>query len=394
MYKILMLSIGTPSKNGERNEVIQRHLDYATSFGGEIHILYFDPKTVLQDFQFENTLFIYNCGAKSILSYPLFTMLKIYGVFKKHRFDVIYTQDPFGTALIGRLVRFFYHLPLIVGNHSSFVNNESWIKEKPLLFSLFNILGKLNIKSANFLKTVSKDEQYIYENQLKVNSSKILVQNTPLKIDQFSTIVNRVATDNLRDSLGFSIDDVILIFVGRPVKVKRIPYLLKIFEKIVSKNCSIKLLIIGNYDQLQEKDEVSSLMEKDNIGSNVVWLKEGIKNELLPLYYQMADIYVHTASYEGLCKTIIEASASGLPVVTTEFSGLSQTLIPDVSGFIVQKDDPDAFVESVLKLADDKELRMKMGDKGRSFIIENFDYEKGINNITQFWHKAIIEYKK
>jgi glycosyltransferase involved in cell wall biosynthesis len=107
----------------------------------------------------------------------------------------------------------------------------------------------------------------------------------------------------------------------------------------------------------------------------------------------MADIYVHTALYEGLCKTIVEASASGLPVVTTEFSGLSQTLVSNVSGFIVHKDDSDAFVEKVLKLADDKGLRKEMGDKGRSFILENFDYDKGVKNITQFWYKSMIKYK-
>ena len=43
-----MLSIGTPSKNGEQNKVIHRHLDYATSFGGEIHILYYDPNSIRQ----------------------------------------------------------------------------------------------------------------------------------------------------------------------------------------------------------------------------------------------------------------------------------------------------------------------------------------------------------
>ncbi len=389
-----MLSIGTPSKNGEQNEVILRHLDYAKSFGGEIHILYYDPDTVHQEYHFENRLFTYNCGAKSILSYPLNTMFKIYGLFNKHKFDVVYTQDPFGTAMVARLARFLYKIPIIVGSHASFLNNPDWIQEKPFLFSWFNFLAKINLKSADALKSVSLDEAQNYNMTLKIAGDKILVQNTPLKINKFAAKIEIEKCQILRNKLGITPSNILLIWVGRPVKQKRIPYLLKIFEKIASKNSSIKLLIIGNYAQLQEKDEVSSLMEKDNIGSNVVWLKEGIKNELLPLYYQMADIYVHTASYEGLCKTIIEASASGLPVVTTEFSGLSQTLIPDVSGFIVQKDDPDAFVESVLKLADDKELRMKMGDKGRSFIIENFDYEKGINNITQFWHKAIIEYKK
>jgi len=321
-------------------------------------------------------------------------MFKIYGLFRSHRFDVVYTQDPFGTALVARLARFLYKIPIIVESHASFLNNPDWIQEKPFLFSWFNFLAKINLKSADALKSVSLDESQNYNKTLKIACDKILVQNTPLKIIKFATKMEIEKCQILRNKVGITPSNILLIWVGRPVKQKRIPYLLRIFEKIVSKNRSIKLLIIGNYAQLQEKDEVSSLMEKDNINSNVVWLKEGIKNELLPLYYQMADIYVHTASYEGLCKTIIEASASGLPVVTTEFSGLSQTLIPDVSGFIVQKDDPDAFIEKVLKLADDKRLRKEMGDKGRSFILENFDYEKGINNITQFWHKAIIEYKK
>lgn len=388
-----MLSIGTPSKNGEQNEVIHRHLDYAASFGGEIHIIYYDPVTTPQEYQFENRLFTYNCGAKSIISYPFYTMLKIYGLFKKHRFDLIYTQDPFGTAFVARLARFLYKIPIIVGSHASFLNNPDWIQEKPKLFSLFNFLAKINLKSADALKSVSLEEAQNYNKILKIASEKILVQNTPLKINKFATRIEIEKCQKIRSNLGITPSNILLIWVGRPVKQKRIPYLLKIFKKIVSKNSNIRLLIIGNYAQVQEKDEISYLMEKDDNASNIIWLKEGIENELLPLYYQMADIYVHTALYEGLCKTIVEASASGLPVVTTEFSGLSQTLVSNVSGFIVHKDDSDAFVEKVLKLADDKGLRKEMGDKGRSFILENFDYDKGVKNITQFWYKSMIKYK-
>jgi glycosyltransferase involved in cell wall biosynthesis len=392
MYKILMLSIGAPSKYGEQNEVINRHLDYATSFGGEIHILYYDPNTIHKEYQFENRLFTYNCGAKSIFSYPIYTLFKIYGLIKKHRFDVVYTQDPFGTASVARVARFLYNIPIIVGSHASFLNNPNWIQEKPILFSLFNFMAKINLKSADALKSVSVEEAQNYIRNLKIASEKILVQNTPVKINKFATKLEMNKCQTLRNNLGISSSNILLIWVGRPVKQKRIPYLLKVFEKIVSKNDNIKLLLIGKYEQVQEKEEVALLIEKESISGKVIWLKDGIKNESLPLYYQMADIYVHTASYEGLCKSIVEASASGLPVVTTEFSGLSQTIIPNGSGFIVQKDDSQSFVEKVLKLADDKELRMEMGVNGRSFVLENFDYEKGVKNITQFWHKSIIKY--
>ena len=75
----------------------------------------------------------------------------------------------------------------------------------------------------------------------------------------------------------------------------------------------------------------------------------------------------------GLPKTLIEASACGRPVVTTDVPGCRDAIIPDVTGLLVQAKDITGLVEAIENLLNNKQRRLSFGNAGRKLAEEHFD---------------------
>ena len=85
-----------------------------------------------------------------------------------------------------------------------------------------------------------------------------------------------------------------------------------------------------------------------------------------------ADLFLHAAVTEGFSNAVIEAQASGLPVVTTDAGGLPENVEDAVTGFVVPRRNPWAAAEKVALLACDPALRERMGRAGRRRARQQF----------------------
>ena len=105
----------------------------------------------------------------------------------------------------------------------------------------------------------------------------------------------------------------------------------------------------------------------------------------------MAQVYKKTAivclpSYrEGMPKVLLEASASGLPVITTDVIGCREAITPGISGLLVASHDSKELAAAIIKLIENSELRKKMGEEGLMLAKEKFSIEKVIASIHQIY---------
>jgi glycosyltransferase involved in cell wall biosynthesis len=100
------------------------------------------------------------------------------------------------------------------------------------------------------------------------------------------------------------------------------------------------------------------------------------RSELVDLYYN-ADIFAFASIWnEGFGIPPVEAMAAGVPVVVTRSGAIPEVVRDQQTGFLVSKNDPRALAESILKLVHDDELREKMGRAARSWVHENFTWDK------------------
>jgi glycosyltransferase involved in cell wall biosynthesis len=104
-------------------------------------------------------------------------------------------------------------------------------------------------------------------------------------------------------------------------------------------------------------------------GSNVEVL-----GSLADLTEQMewADVLLLTSLTEGLPGVILEASASGIPVVASDVGGVGEVVVDGVTGFLVPSGDVDGFVEALSRLIDDDDMRSRMGAAARARVGDHF----------------------
>ena len=77
---------------------------------------------------------------------------------------------------------------------------------------------------------INNKEKDLYQSTLKIPAQKISVINTPVNLEKFTAMYAQEKVQNEKEKLGWSKNEKVIIWVGRPVKVKRLPLLLKVFK--------------------------------------------------------------------------------------------------------------------------------------------------------------------
>jgi len=131
------------------------------------------------------------------------------------------------------------------------------------------------------------------------------------------------------------------------------------------------------------RDRVLSM----KIGDKVAFLGE-VTQEMLPAYYQAADVLVLPSSHrsEAFGLVLVEAMASGLPVVSTELgTGTSFVNVHGKTGLVVPPGDPVSLKAALSVLLEDGELRRQMGSRGRVRALTEFSATKMVHSVCRFY---------
>jgi glycosyltransferase involved in cell wall biosynthesis len=101
----------------------------------------------------------------------------------------------------------------------------------------------------------------------------------------------------------------------------------------------------------------------------------GFRNDL-PRVLPCLDLLVHPATMEGLGIALLQASASGIPVVASATGGIPEAVVHQETGLLVPPGDPQALAEAVSLLLNRPELAREMGARGRQRVVEEFSVDR------------------
>jgi len=107
--------------------------------------------------------------------------------------------------------------------------------------------------------------------------------------------------------------------------------------------------------------------------------------------YRRAGIFVLPSHMEGLPIALLEAMASGLPVVACAVGGIPDVVKDGINGFLVLPDDPEALAERIMLLVKNPELSHRMGEKGRQLVLENHHAERIGARLVELYREAAGE---
>lgn len=187
----------------------------------------------------------------------------------------------------------------------------------------------------------------------------------PRIIDRSRLSFKNIGKNNNRRS------KIIVLFAGRLLRSKGVEDFVKAAELLRGKwNGKVEFQICGglstNMDALTEED-----MNMMTDGSYIRWF--GHRDDM-PRVVRSADIMAYPSYYrEGVPRILLEASASGLPIVTCDSVGCKDTVIDGVNGFLTEKQNPEQLAEALDRLLSDKELRHRMGAESRRIAEQDYD---------------------
>ncbi|MCA9072221.1 MAG: glycosyltransferase family 4 protein, partial [Planctomycetaceae bacterium] len=111
--------------------------------------------------------------------------------------------------------------------------------------------------------------------------------------------------------------------------------------------------------------------------------------EEMPRLMNAADVLVHTAHQEPLGRVLLEAAASGLPVIATNVGGTPEIFKDSESAMLVPANDPQALANAIAQLAHDDRLRSQLATNARAKVLEKFPITQAADNLWEFWRSVI-----
>jgi len=138
------------------------------------------------------------------------------------------------------------------------------------------------------------------------------------------------------------------IFVGQNRQVKNIQFLIKVFEEVKKVQKDISLVIVGRGYQI--------------INSDAVRVLGRVPDKELSALYSDARAFVTASLYEGFGLPIVEAMACKCAVISSKVGALPEVV--DEAGFLLQQNSQAEYIEAILLLAQDRQVRLDLANKG------------------------------
>ena len=219
-----------------------------------------------------------------------------------------------------------------------------------------------------------------------VDEAKINVVYNGVDTRRFRPENRDLFRDELRSDLGLGDGEVALLLVAHNYRLKGAEIFIRVISELKARgHGGVKGVMVGS--EAQDFGVYPKLAEKMGLADEVIF-HEAVSN--IERFYAACDIYVHPTFYDPMSLVVLEALASGLPVITTRYNGCSEIITDGVEGFSV--DDPRdiaAFLE-VLEPLLDASRRMEMGRAARELALE-FPLERNFEAIAEVYLKAAKE---
>jgi glycosyltransferase involved in cell wall biosynthesis len=182
-----------------------------------------------------------------------------------------------------------------------------------------------------------------------------------------------------RLSLGLSSDALVVGTVARLDPVKDLTTLLEAFHVFSRAQAEAALVVIGDGPELERLESFAGEL---GIESRISFT--GARNDVRRLLAGF-DVYANTSTTEGVSVTILEAMASGLPVVATAVGGTPEVVVHEETGLLVPAREPALLAASLLRLAGDADLRQRLGRAGRERLSRDFTLEKMVGHYLRIY---------
>ena len=237
---------------------------------------------------------------------------------------------------------------------------SDWLNKKRIteLYERNLILGQYAKCNKKFI-AISRDVQDYFQQNLPPHLSKeIRLINNGFFFTSFYHQTERIGCGK----------PIKLLSIGSLVNKKNQAYLIPVVKELINKGIEVELNLLGDGPN---KKLLQDLIQKEGL-QKYIHLRGNVNN--VSEYLQQSDIYLHPATYEPFGLALLEAMASGLPVVCLNGRGNKDIIQHGENGFMFEKEEQEKFIGAIIELATQFDVYQKISVRGQKRSQE-FDEE-------------------
>ncbi len=214
----------------------------------------------------------------------------------------------------------------------------------------------------------------------EVRTKETAVIPNGVDVEKFKNQNSKIKTEEIREKLGFSENDVVLVTASRLVEKNAVDVIVDSLQYLPE---NVKLLICGTGPlEKNLKRKVQSLKLEDRVVFGGF-----VTHDDLPKYLAASDIFIRPSRSEGMGNSFIEAMAAGLPVIATPVGGIPDFLKDGETGLFCEVDNPKSVAQKVEKLIKDRESRDYIVANASGMVKEKYDW----NLIAERMKKEVFD---
>ena len=289
------------------------------------------------------TVRVHDLGMRG--KFDLRVLFRLARLLRQERVDIVYTFL-IHAHIIGRTTGRISNVPVILSSQQT-EGWETWNQRW---------MNRITARWCSAIVAVSKSvEQY-------------LLTDVGISLEKIVTIYNSVDVERFppRAELFRNPSNPTLGTVARLNPEKDYDTLLEAFQRVLQSYPGTRLLIAGDGP---ERPRLERKVHSLELGNSVQFL--GHVEDVTRVFAQL-DVYVQSSHIEGFSVAILEALASGLPVVATRVGGNSEAVLDNVCGLLVEPRNPKALAAALCELLKDPERSRRMGAAARQHARQSF----------------------
>lgn len=329
-----------------------------------------------------NVRYFRNISNNMACRHHAFLPIGFYSTLKNScsEFDVIHIHEYY-TLLTVSAARFaiIYKVPFLLSAHGSLpVIEERGRQGRKIIFN--RLFSNLILKNISGVIALNDEERKNYKH-LGVPDEKIDIIPNGIDIEEFRCLPDPA---EFRNRYNIKRDEKIILFVGRIHEIKGLDILINAFHGILQGIRGVKLVLAGPDDGYMQT--LKGIVLEKGILSDIIFT-DLLSGEEKLAAYSAADIFVLPSRSEGFPVTVLEACASGLPVVITD-----RCNFPEIKTYGAGLEVPCMefpLYEALISLLANDEQRKEMGNKGKSMVFSKHNWDSIVKRLEEVYRNVV-----
>jgi len=346
--------------------------------GHEVTILVKQPKTDLSN---SSILISHNRIIHMESIFPLPTIIvppkpaDVREVIRRERFEIVHAHHAFTpTSLLSISAAEKLRIPSILTNHTIFLASNARYVWAPVSYILYPYRKYIN--KACLITAVSRAAAKFIEHF--ADGKKIIVVPNGVDVKRFESIEK-----NIQPNLS---EKPIILYVGRLVYRKGIHVLVRAMPLILKEIPNAHLIIAGKGYM---NSSIRMLIKSLNLEGNVTMLGF-IPDEKLPELYASSHLFVMPSLYcESFGITLLEAMASGKPVVASNVGGIPEVVKDGVVGLLFRRGDAEDLADKIIRVLSDCNLARSLASNAKELVKERYSWSVVADKIEDIYEKTL-----